>query len=137
MGECLGVCFALQGWIALYGLDEPAWETCSNPSNGARRQVHTESLTGLSDCSVEKKKCSGGKACRGVFQAAQQKRKNGENRKVGTNESRRPYPVTDGSFRRLDPRFLRCVVRFLCMTLGLSSFLFLRVEATIPVFVEF
>ena len=104
MGERLGVCVALSGWIAVHGLDESVGKESQNPPSGKRRKVYPKSVTGSFGRSLAQKNTERGDAGRGSFQAVHSFGKAKEVEEVFSDENPRSCPATSeslGSTRHL------------------------------------
>jgi len=99
----LGLCFALSGWIALYGLDQSVGEEGQNTSSGQGWEIYEESIARQTGGSVEEAKSARGDARGGTFQTAHPFRKTCEVESVATEKDLRPCPVTGRSLPALDP----------------------------------
>ena len=97
MGERLGVCVALSGWVAVHGLDKSVGKESQNPPSGERRKVYPKSAAGPFSRSLAQKNTERGDAGRGSFQAVHSIGKAKEVEEVFSDENPRSCPVTSES----------------------------------------
>ena len=96
-GECLGVCVALSGWIAVHGLDESVGKESQNSPSRKRGEVHPKSAAGPFGRSLAQKNTERGDAGRGSFQAVHSIGKAKEVEEVFSDENPRSCPATSES----------------------------------------
>jgi hypothetical protein len=104
MGERLGVCVALSGWVAVHGLDKSVGKESQNPPSGERWEVYPKPAAGPFSRSLAQKNTERGDAGRGSFQAVHSIGKAKEVEEVFSSENPRSCPVTSeslGSTRHL------------------------------------
>ena len=97
MGERLGVCLALSGWVAVHGLDESAGKESQNSPSRKRGEVHPESAPGSFGRGLAQKNTERGEAGGGSVQAAHARGKAREVEGVSPDENPRSCPVTSES----------------------------------------
>jgi hypothetical protein len=56
MGECVGVCFRVRGWVLIHGVDESPRETIISARKGFRGKVYAEQVACTVSGGVEKAK---------------------------------------------------------------------------------